>query len=850
MRLYPLSVAVEVPILEQSPGREASSRLSKYTIRNETLAVVPALLVSCGLAAASDRDWPGLRGPRHDGGASGTLETADGAGFAVAWRAALGAGYSSVAVAHGRAVTLLSDGQNDVAVAFDSRTGRELWRSVIAPTLRGKDGSFDGPIATPALAGGRVYGLGPRGHLFALDAASGRELWKVDLVEREGAVAPHYGFSASPIVAGGVLVVPLGAKNAGAIAGFDLASGARRWRLGDDSVAYQSPIVVSLGGREQVVAVGDKKLFGIDPARGRLLFEHLHGGEIHPIATESVVPVPAGEGRVFLKFRQDASTMLQLVPGPDGSAKVETLWTAPVLRSTYVVPVYHDGFLYGMNGRAALSCVDAVTGAVRWRSREPGDGFPMIVGGDLVVLTKESTLHVGPASPDGWKERARLSLFGDVVWSPPGFAEGAVFARGQHEIARVDWRAREVKAAPAALQAPVPASPRFAHFLGELESAADKTAAVDRFLANLPPGPLVEWPDRVVFLYRGKAVDAGIAGDMIGDRREDPMWRASGTDLFWYETRLEPDARINYHFVRDFEERFPDPRNPWSVPGPRLGNVLGPMPNEQSSLAMPGWKAPDHLGEIEAPQRGRLEEHVVPSTSHPGAKITLKVYVPAGYDQGQERLPVALHIDGDAALEPGFVARSLDNLIPQRVAPVLVAFLGRPAWGEKPPSDDERGEALAELLAKDVVGFLDGRYRTDPARERRAVIGTSAGAASGAAVVFRRSAVFGALGMQSLVMLDTDGDILKKQVPTAAQAPLRVYLDWGQYDRRGAREAWDMRATNASFAAFLRERGYKPAGGEVPEGAGWAGWRNRTDRVFGALFPARPNPADADVASR
>jgi enterochelin esterase-like enzyme len=199
-------------------------------------------------------------------------------------------------------------------------------------------------------------------------------------------------------------------------------------------------------------------------------------------------------------------------------------------------------------------------------------------------------------------------------------------------------------------------------------------------------------------------------------------------------------------------------------------------------------------------------------------------------------------MDGDAALDGGLVARSLDNLIPHRVAPVLVAFLGRPAWGENPPSDDEGDEALAEFLAKDVIAFLDGRYRTDPVRERRAVIGTSSGAASGASVVFRRSSVFGALGMQSLVVLDTDGDILRKQVPTASEAPLSVYLDWGKYDRRATREAWDMRATNAGFAAFLRERGHIPAGGEVPEGAGWAGWRNRTDRVFGTLFPAKGAP--------
>ena len=815
------------------------------------LALVVAVLCSCGLATASDQDWPGLRGPRHDGGAAGKFEASEGATFAVAWRAALGAGYSSVAVGGGRAVTLLSNGESDVAVAFDSRTGRELWRRVIAPTLRGKDGSFDGPIATPALAGGRVFGLGPRGHLFALDAATGRELWKVDLVEREGAVAPFYGFSASPLVAGGVLVVPLGAKNGGAIAGFDLATGARRFRLGDDSVAYQTPILVSVGGREQVIVVGDTKLFGIDPVRGRLLFEHVHGGEVHAIATESAVPVPAGEGRIFLKLRQDTSTMLRLVAGPDGSTKVETLWTAPVLRSTYVVPVYHQGYLYGMNGRATLSCVDAATGEVRWRSREPGDGFPMLVGDDLVVLTKESTLHVGPASPEGWKERARIALFGGgVVWSPPGFAEGAVFARGQAEIARIEWRTREAAAAPAASPAPVPASPRFARFLNELASAADKTTAVDRFLATFPPGPLVEWPDTVVFLYRGAAADLGIGGDMIGDRREDPMWRVGGTDLFWYESRLEPDARINYHFVRDFEERFPDPRNPWRVPAPQFGRVLGPMPKEQSSLAMPGWQAPDHLGEAEAKHRGRLEEHVVQATSRPGAKIALKLYLPAGYDQGSERLPLALVMDGDAAREMGLMTRSLDNLIPHRLAPLLVAFLGRPEWGEKQPSDEESDEALADLLAKDVIGFLDGQHRTDPARERRAVIGTGIGGYVAASVVFRRPGVFGALGLQSLVMLDTDDELLRKQVPLAALAPLSIYLDWGRYDRRATREAWDMGTANARFAAFLRERGYRPAGGEVHEGSGWAGWRNRTDRVFGTLFPPPPRPESADVASR
>jgi len=811
-----------------------------------------ALVVcSCaGLAVAGAEDWPGLRGPRYDGGASGRLDAAPGAGFAVAWRAALGSGYSSVAVAGGRAVTLFSDGRNDVAVAFDARSGRELWRTPIAPTLHGTDGSFDGPIATPLATAERVYGLGPRGHLFALDAASGRELWKVDLVAREGAARPHYGVSASPLVAGGVLVVPLGAKG-GALAGFDPPTGALRWRVGDDAVAYQSPVVVGVGGRELVVAVGDSKLIGVDPASGRLLLEYAHGGEQHPMAAESMVPVPAGEGRLFLKHRQDASTMLRLTQ--DGTqVRVETLWTAPVLQRTYVVPAYHDGFLYGMSGRVTLTCVDAATGALRWRSREPGDGFPLVVGGDLVVLTKDRTLHVAKASPEGWEERTRLKLFEDVVWSPPGFADGAVFARSQREVARVEWRAPELAAAaPAAsarpAAAPVPASPRFARFLAELEGTADKAAAIDRFLATIPPGPFIDWPDRAVFLYRGAATDAGIGGDILGDRREDPMWRVGGTDLFWYEARLEPDARVNYHFVRDFEERFPDPRNPWRVPAPPSG-TLGQFPKEQSSLAMPAWQAPDHLGEAEASRRGRLEEHVLESTSHPGTKIALKVYVPAGYDAGEERLPVALVLDGEAALGLGLMARSLDNLIPHRVAPLLAVFLAWPQWGVRPPSGDDEEEALAQLLANDVVRFIDGRYRTDARPEQRAVIGASSAGHRAASVVFRRPSVFGLLGLQSVRMTETNYlgvsyDLLRKVAPVATEAPLRIYLDWGRYDRRATMEAWDMGAMNERFAAFLRERGYKPAGGQVPEGSGWAGWRNRTDRVFGTLFPAEPRPS-------
>ena len=127
-----------------------------------------------------------------------------------------------------------------------------------------------------------------------------------------------------------------------------------------------------MGTRDIVVAVGDARLIGIDPATGRVLFDQPHGGEPVWISVASAVPMPAGNGRLFVKTHVDNSTMYRLVEAADGRISVETLWTAPVLRQTYAVPVYHDGHLYGMNGRTVFTCVDAETGEMKWRTREPG----------------------------------------------------------------------------------------------------------------------------------------------------------------------------------------------------------------------------------------------------------------------------------------------------------------------------------------------------------------------------------------------------------------------------------------------------------------------------------------------
>ena len=184
-------------------------------------------------------------------------------------------------------------------MALDASTGAEQWRYRISETYKGHDGSDDGPLSTPSIAGGVVYGLGARGGLFAVSLADGMERWRRDLVAEVGAVKPHYGFTTAPTVIGDLLVVETGGDDGRSISAFDRETGELRWSTGDDPVAYQSPLAFDLGGELSLVAVTSRSLFGLAPETGEVLWRHQHT-EGDGRAFGSAQPVPVGEGGILL----------------------------------------------------------------------------------------------------------------------------------------------------------------------------------------------------------------------------------------------------------------------------------------------------------------------------------------------------------------------------------------------------------------------------------------------------------------------------------------------------------------------------------------------------------------------
>lgn len=784
------------------------------------------LLTICLCSSAFASDWQTFRGPNQNGSISDGkfVAPADGS-LAVAWRSAIGSGYSGIAVSNGRVVTLFSDQDNDVAAAFDAASGKEVWRYKIGPKYKGHDGSQDGPIASPVIHESKVYGIDPYGQLFAVDLNTGKEIWSTHVAEKHGAKIPIYGFTASPVVAGGVLVVELGADSGKAIAGFDLKTGKPQWTAGDDKINYQSPVLIKANGKEVVAAIGDTKLFLLDPASGKILLEYPHGGD----AAQIVVPVPVENDRLLLRVGQEKTDLVRIVSSAAGGKfSVEKVWSEGVFKNSYAIPVYYNGYLYGYNSRI-LTCVDAANGQTKWRSRTPEDGWLIAVDGNLVVQTKTGSVYVGKASPEGWKEISKIDLFKNLSWSHPVYAAGGVYTRSFGELARLEWRTD--KAAASTMPASISnTSSTFGKFLADVQTASDKKTIVDKFFSSEKQFPVIEWPDRIHFVYRGEATDMAIGGDMIGALQEVPMQRIDGTDVFYYTTQLEPDAHILYRFFRNYDEQIADPKSDKKTVD-RRGSPL-------SFVSMPGYKEPEFLREAPTNKKGKVENRELTITSKQGASAKFSVYLPANYQSSSDRFPVVYMYDGTMAQKQGLLVNAFDNLLGSTVKPLIAVMIDDIKTGPEPLEDPaEDIKVRSEILAKEIVPFIDKNFRTMTDSQNRAVMGPGGESPTAFYTAFRYPELFGGVAAQTVFTQERAEVAMKDLIKNANEVPMRVYLDWGTYDSRAPLEGWDTRRDSRRWYALFQDHGYRPAGGEVHQGAGWPNWRNRADKWLSALFP-------------
>jgi len=410
-----------------------ASRLAQQALAPESSPrTVTAATAPAPSAPAAPPYWTDFRGPNRDGRYDETpiLTAWPKRGLTRLWKQPVGGGYASFVVAEGRAFTIEQRRDREVVAAYDIDTGRELWTNSWAADFRESMGG-DGPRATPTWHEGRLYAQGAVGELRCLEAATGKVVWSKNILADNGASNLSWGMAASPLIVDEKVVVQPGGSGGKSVVAYHKLTGAAIWKALDDKQAYTSPMLVTLGGRRQIITVTASRAVGLAPEDGALLWEYPWVTEYDVNASQ---PIVAGPNRLFISTGYGhGAAVIELQP----SGKIftaRTVWQNTRMKNKFNPSVLHEGYVYGLD-EGILACLDVETGQQKWKGGRYGYGQLLLAGGHLVVTTETGEVALVKATPERHQELAQFSAVDGKTWNVPALAGGRLFVRNTTEMA-------------------------------------------------------------------------------------------------------------------------------------------------------------------------------------------------------------------------------------------------------------------------------------------------------------------------------------------------------------------------------------------------------------------------------
>jgi enterochelin esterase-like enzyme len=611
-----------------------------------------------------------------------------------------------------------------------------------------------------------------------------------------------------------VLVIETGGPDGHSITGLDPRTGKLLWSNADDSVTYQSPLALDIDGNEVIFAVTNEHLIGLDPRTGKILWNQGNTSEEH---FEKTQPVPVAGNGVLLTDR--AGAVLYRVSSSSGRYQVEEAWRSKAFRAGTAVPVPHDGYIYGFTTRRFLSCVDATSGEVVWKSRQPGGGELVLVDDQLVILAPNGDVVVSAATPEGYREKARTKALERGYVVRPSFSGGRVFVRNLSELAAVGVTEKAATDRVASTPEAAPSEGArgvIAELISKVAAAADKQQVVDEFMSEHQEYPILDDDNLIHFIYRGEVPDLTLICNSVVWEREQMMHRVAGTDLYYLTQTLEPEARFEYAFGI-FDEQRLDPLNP------RVSEIEG---RERSLLTTRGWQEAAHLQQPQG-ARGRFETLSWKSEILDNER-QLHIYLPPGYDSSEQLYPLLLFYQRDQANEISRIDVTLDNLIGKTIAPVIVAFVPQYHFTES----GTQAPHFIDALAAELLPLLDRSYRTQARAESRAMMGNEFAGLFAFYVVIQRPDLFSMVAAQSPIA-SSFAERLFAAIDDAAKTDLSFVIEWTDHEHKS-----QGRTAGERITELLVKKGYEPTTRVIPGGFGWGAWRQSNDHILQTLFPA------------
>jgi outer membrane protein assembly factor BamB len=410
-------------------------------VRIHSVAAIAFLFFIPILASA---DWPEFRGPTGQGHAEASgLPLEWSSSKNVAWKQAIpGKGWSSPVIVKGRIYLTTAEttsGSKEPslrALCLDAVSGKVLWNTEV---LRGQPASVHSKNShaspTPIFDGERLYvHYGHDGT--AAVSQDGTVLWKQTELRYE----PRHGNGGSPISVDDLLVFSMDGTDHQFLVALDRSSGKIRWKTDRRSEAikrfsFSTPLLITHGGRRQIVSPASDFVAAYNPADGAELWRVRYEGY-------SVIPRPVyAHGLVFVVTGYESSSVLAIKP--DGVGDVTDTHVAWRLRrnaphTPSLLCVGNELFMVSDAGVA--SCFDARSGLVHWQQRLGGNYSASLIQADgkVYFLSEEGVGTVIKAAKQF--EQLAVNKLGERTLASYAVADGALFIRSETHLYRIQSR--------------------------------------------------------------------------------------------------------------------------------------------------------------------------------------------------------------------------------------------------------------------------------------------------------------------------------------------------------------------------------------------------------------------------
>ncbi len=380
-------------------------------------------------------DWPLFRGPARNGEIANLRIGTDWKQSPpkLVWKKKVGPAWSSMIIVDGKLFTQEQHDKDEALICCNATTGDQLWEHEDKATQFWDGQAGSGPRATPTFVDGKLYTFGGTGILNCLDAATGKVIWSRDVAGDNKTSVPMWGFSSSPLVYDGKVIVFSGenSKNTG-IAAYAAETGEPVWHTTSGQVSYCSAQLASLDGQNQILFVTDDGLIAVDPANGTACWNYDAPG--HGM-WRAVQPTPVGNKHVLFGS-EDLGLVSVDLANENQKWSATQHWKSNDLKPAYNDVVVQDGYVYGLDA-SILACVDAETGKRKWKGGRYGHGQVLLLPDQrlLIVTGEKGEVALVRADPKGYEELGKFQAIEGKTWNHPAIAQGRLYVRNDEEMA-------------------------------------------------------------------------------------------------------------------------------------------------------------------------------------------------------------------------------------------------------------------------------------------------------------------------------------------------------------------------------------------------------------------------------